>query len=94
MNSILVALRMWAILILGLHLLAYRLPQDQFWGVWAYSFLPPWLAWLLAIGAACLVIPAWNRRLGAFVARIWAAIPGKQHSRLWFIGLAGLHDKK
>lgn len=78
------AIRVWALVALSLHVVAYALPQDSSWSVWGYTFLPPWLGWLLALLAAALIIPPVNQLIldglaGAARWPIW-----RRHLRLWF----------
>jgi len=85
---VLTLIRLYALFALGLHLLAYILPEETFWGVWPYTVLPPWLGGLLVILVGLLVIPSWNLRIQQAIGRVWAAIPGKNHPRQWFLTLA------
>lgn len=52
------ALRVWGLIVLSLHLAASRLPEETAWSLWPYTFLPPWLGWILALLAGALIIPA------------------------------------
>ncbi len=85
---LLILIRIYALLALGLHVLAYVLPEDTFWGVWPYTVLPPWLGALLAILAALLTVPQANTRIQQIISQLWAAIPGKAYPRRWFFALA------
>jgi hypothetical protein len=87
-KTVLVALRFWALFALGLRLLAYILPTEIFWSVWPYTLLPPWLDWVLAIGAGSLVIPGWGQKAQRSLARLWQMVPGKNYPRFWFICLS------
>lgn len=76
-------LRVWALVVLSLHVAAYALPQDSSWSVWPYTFLPTWAGWGLALLAAALIIPAVNQailhRLAWLAQRpFWSRRP-----RLW-----------
>jgi len=55
------AIRLWGLIVLTLHLAAWQLPEESAWSLWPYSFLPPWLGWLLALLAGALAIPAVNQ---------------------------------
>jgi hypothetical protein len=50
--------QLWGLILLTLHLAAAKLPEESAWGLWPYTFLPGWLGWALALGAAMLIIPA------------------------------------
>lgn len=84
----LAAFRSWAILAIALHLLAYRLPEADFWSVWPFSRLPLWLAGLLAVSAGLLTIPAANRKAQTSLKRLWHTLPGKHYPQRWFVALA------
>ena len=91
MKYVLAALRLWALFVLGVHLLAYNLSPETletFWSVWPYTFLPAWLGWPLAIGVASLVVPAWNQNVQRLISRFWQMIPGKNCLQGWFLFLA------
>ncbi|HEY84656.1 MAG TPA: hypothetical protein G4N96_06050 [Chloroflexi bacterium] len=81
-------IRIYALLALGLHLLAYALPEDTFWSVWPYTVLPLWLGALLAGLAALLTVPGLNTRVQQIISQLWVAIPGKAYPRRWFSALA------
>ena len=81
-------IRIYALLALGLHVLAYSLPEDTFWSLWPYTVLPPWLGALLAALAALLVAPGVNARIQRIISQMWAAIPGKAYPKRWFLALA------
>ena len=82
------ALRLWGSLVLGLHLLAYWLPEEHAWSVWPTSKLPLWLTLLLTILAAATLIPTYNRRLSQAIRRGWQIIPGKTAPQRWFVALS------
>jgi hypothetical protein len=87
--QLLVSLRVWSVIILGLHVLAYLLPQDRAWSLWPYTFLPLWLGLLLSGGAGLLVAPPVNQTIQTGIYRLWKKAPGKTYPRRWF-GLLAL----
>ena len=88
MSDILPAFRLWALLALGFHLLAYTLPEETFWSLWPYTFLRPGLGWGLVVVVGGLTFPPWNQRAQTFIAYAWQKIPGKRYPHLWFVLLA------
>ena len=88
-TQLLISLRLWALFVLGLHLLAYLLPEAMAWSVWPYTFLPLWLGLLLAVGAGVLVVPAINQTIQRLITNLWRIVPGKNYPRRWF-ALLGL----
>jgi hypothetical protein len=52
------AIQLWGLILLTLHLAAAKLPEESAWSLWPFTFLPPWLGWLLALLAGALIIPA------------------------------------
>ena len=85
------ALRLLALLIIVLHLVAPLFPESMVWGLWPATYLPPTARWLLAGIAAFLVLfgeAVWQRlsRVAAAVPSIrWSAPP----ARLLLTVLAG-----
>ncbi|NLE77845.1 MAG: hypothetical protein GX605_13990 [Chloroflexi bacterium] len=79
MNHFVRVLRLFALLFLGLHLGADLLPEDQAWGIWPYSMLPPVVgATGVGLAALCLWSEA-SRRMERWWGRGARAV-----------GLAGL----
>ncbi len=83
-----IGLRWWALLVLSLHGAAYALPAAAAWSVWPFTFIPPWLGWLLMLLLGALSVPAANR---AGFNRL--AGPGRipftsPHPRRWFAATA------
>ena len=87
-NSLLAAIRVWGLILLTLHLAAYHLPEETAWSLWPYTFLPPWLGWLLALAAGALIIPSINLWAWAGLERLWLALPIRQARRRWFAAAA------
>lgn len=79
------ALQGWSLLVLTLHLLASQL--DAVWSVWAYTFLPVWIQWPLALIAGLLVIPRANLAVQQIISRV--AEPLSYRPYMWF-GVATL----
>jgi len=61
----------WGLFVLLLHLAAYTLPEELAWSLWPYTFLPPWLGWVLALLAGSLIIPSVNNSVFAAVRWLW-----------------------
>jgi hypothetical protein len=92
-NSLPSGIRVWGLILLTLHLAAYHLPEEMTWSLWPYTFLPPWLGWLLALAVGALVIPPVNQAVSAGLVQLWLALPARQARRRWFAAaalLAGL----
>jgi len=87
-NWLLSGIRVWGLIVLTLHLAAYQLPEETAWSVWAYTFLPPWLGWVLALLAGALVMPPVNQAVFAVLDRLWSILPAKQARRRWFALIA------
>ncbi len=51
------AIHLWGLILLTLHLAAASLPEETTWSLWPYTFLPPWLGWLLALLVGALIMP-------------------------------------
>ncbi len=73
-QGILTAIRGWGLLVLTLHIAAVSLPEDSMWGMWAYTFLPTWLGWLLALLAGALIIPAVSHKVTYVLQYGWTTI--------------------
>ncbi|MEW5958959.1 MAG: hypothetical protein AB1801_14600 [Chloroflexota bacterium] len=90
-------LRLWGLVVLTLHLAAFRLPEASFWSVWPYTFLSPWLGWTLALLAGSLIIAPVSRALAQTIQWFWKKILSLDpagaaplaHPRLW-VSLAAL----
>lgn len=57
-SRLLSAGQLWGLILLTLHLAASQLPEESTWSFWPYTFLPPWLGWILALLVGALIIPA------------------------------------
>lgn len=68
------AIRLGGLVILSLHLAAFQLPEESFWSVWAYTFLPPWLGWILALLAGALILPAVSQAVARAFQSVWARL--------------------
>jgi hypothetical protein len=77
-------LQLWGLIVLTLHLAASNLPAETAWSVWPYTFLPPWLGWLLALLVAALIIPAFNNIALKGLDWLWSVWPGKYARPVWF----------
>ncbi|MEM7342878.1 MAG: hypothetical protein AAF485_01420 [Chloroflexota bacterium] len=85
---LLVALRLWGLILLTLHLAAPQLPEAASWSVWPYTFLPNWLGWLLALLAGSLMMPMVSQTVLRGLQRLWNLLPGKQRPYRWFALIA------
>ena len=81
-------IRLAALAVIALHLVAGHLPEEAAWSVWPYTALPVGVAWLGAAVVASLALPPVNALVGRWVRRLWAALPGKNHPRIWFAAVA------
>ena len=77
-------IRLTALAVVAVQLLAARLPEQAAWGVWPYTALPGWVGGLAGLAAAALLVPPVNDRIAGGLQRLWAALPGKSHPRRWF----------
>ncbi|MCB0163916.1 MAG: hypothetical protein KDI79_06815 [Anaerolineae bacterium] len=82
------AIRVWALVVLTLHLAAAALPEETAWSLWPYTFLPTWLGWGLALLAGALVISPVNDLISQSIYRLWLALPAKQAQHRWFAAVA------
>lgn len=90
MPGLLSALRIWTLIVISLHLLAYRFDEANAWSVWPFTFLPPWLGWGLGLAVGSLVLAGPNEALAAALTALWRRLPGRAHRRRWFAAAAGL----
>jgi len=81
----LAGIRWWGLIVLTLHLAAVSLPQEIAWSVWPYTFLPPWLGWVLALLAAALIIPAVSQMVWRGLSWLWHIWPAKNVWQGWFV---------
>jgi hypothetical protein len=77
-------IRIAALAVLALHLVAGYLPEEAAWSVWPYAALPAPLGWLGALAVASLILPGVNDSLGRWSHRLWTSLPARAHRRLWF----------
>lgn len=84
------AIRLWGLLLLTLHLAAFRLPEDLSWSLWPYTLLPQGVGWTLALFSGVLIIPGVIELIVQWLREGWQRLPGKQYSRRWFTLLAVL----
>jgi hypothetical protein len=83
-------IQLWGLLLLTLHLAAFKLPEEAAWSLWPYTFLPAGLGWILALLAAALIIPPVNQVVCRWTCRLWLAWPAKYAYKGWFALAAGL----
>ena len=76
--------QLWGLLLLTLHLAAFKLTEAWSWSLWPYSFLPAWLGWILALLAAALIIPPVNVAVCNAIRSVWLAWPAKEAYKGWF----------
>jgi hypothetical protein len=77
-DRLLLAIQLWGLILLTLHLAAAQLPEESAWSLWPYTFLPPWLGWLLALLAGALILPAISHmsiRLASPVFHLASQVP-------------------
>jgi hypothetical protein len=79
---------LWGFIVLTLHLAAYQLPEETFWSVWPYTFLPAWLGWSLALLVGALTLPPVNQTIANALERLWRAWPAKHARKRWFALIA------
>lgn len=79
----LVGVRTYAVVLLGLHLVARALPEDRAWGIWPYSMLPLAVQIGGVVLASILLVPAVHRRLETGWRRLGAFGPGAACQRGW-----------
>lgn len=83
-----IILRLAALGLAGLHLIAGWLPEDSAWSVWHFTALPAPVAWLGVAVIVALSVGAVSDMVRRQAARVWNAVPGRPHSRRWFAVLA------
>lgn len=92
-RRILLALRLLALILIALHLLAPRFSEANAWGVWPFTYLPPAWRWGLALAAITLVLfgeRLWDRAGPALLTRL-ACLPwGAPGMRLALAAAAAL----
>ncbi|MCB0192159.1 MAG: hypothetical protein KDJ65_09460 [Anaerolineae bacterium] len=81
-------IRIWALIVLTLHLSAASLPEDSAWSLWPYTFVPTWLGWVLALLVGALVIAPVNDFVSHGLHRLWLALPAKHAKHRWFAAIA------
>jgi hypothetical protein len=91
------ALRIAALTVVTLHLLAGLLPEEAAWSVWPYTALPTPLGWLGGLAVAALVLTPANDALGRWLDRLWRAVSCQvprrllfRDKRLWFALIAAV----
>jgi len=60
-RRLLSALRLLCLILVALHLLTPLLPEEQAWGLWPYTYLPPLWRGLLALFALLSLLPVFPR---------------------------------
>jgi len=94
MKRLLLVVRLWAILLIGLHLAAPFLPEAQSWGIFPYGALPRPLQWLGALAGLALCVGPLNagvRRILNWLADRWpASLPPRLGYALFTILLCPL----
>lgn len=80
-----VIVRLAVLLVVALHLLAEYFPEQAAWSIWPYTAVPRWLAWLAALAVVSLALQPVNDGVRAGLARLWNALPGKEHHRRWYL---------
>jgi hypothetical protein len=78
-------LQIWGLVVLTLHLIASKLPEEPAWSLWPYTLWPAWLGWLLALLSGALVIPGINNSVARLLGRLWLAWPAKHARQRWFV---------
>ena len=56
-RRLLMAMRLLCLILVTLHLLAPLLPEEQAWGLWPYTYLPPLWRWVFALLALLACLP-------------------------------------
>jgi hypothetical protein len=79
-----VIVRLAALGVIVLHLVAHQLPEESVWGVWHYTVLSLPVQWLVAIAVASLALGPVNDVVHRLLKCAWDALPGKSHARYWF----------
>jgi hypothetical protein len=95
MHFMCLAIRLLALVAIGLHLAAGWLGEEAAWSVWAYTVVPAPLGWLAAALAASLAFPPisaavgrWWWRLQDLAARRFQVTPFAGTRRVWFAAVA------
>jgi hypothetical protein len=90
-NFTCLAIRLIALVAIGLHVFAYLLPEEAAWSVWPYTALPAWLGWLGGLLVASLIVPPVDRAVGGWGQRLRSALSARLQlsaaggrRRLWF----------
>jgi hypothetical protein len=85
------AVRLIALVAIGLHLVAYLLPEEVAWSVWPYTALPAPVGWLGGLLVASLILSPVDRALGRWSQRLRSVLSDRLQSsnvrgrqRLWF----------
>jgi hypothetical protein len=82
------AIRLLGLIVLTLHLAAFRLPEDLSWSLWPYTLLSPGVGWTLALLSGALVIPNVTEFVAQWLHEGWQWLPGNRYPRRWFASLA------
>ena len=89
------AIRIAALAVIALHLVAGLLPEEAAWSVWPYTALPAPLGWLAGLAVASLSLTPVNDALGRWLGRLGTTVSNVIHRRffvrdrrLWFALLA------
>lgn len=79
------AIHLWGLILLTLHLAASHLPEESSWSLWPYTFLPPWLGWMLALLAGALIISPVNQLIQNKLRLTFYALRFMFSQQIWFI---------
>ncbi|MBE7550849.1 MAG: hypothetical protein HS126_07205 [Anaerolineales bacterium] len=84
-DSFLSAIQLWGLVLLTLHLAAAKLPEENTWSLWPYTFLPSWLGWILALLAGTLIISSINQFIQNKLRLTFYALRFTFSHQIWFI---------
>jgi hypothetical protein len=81
-------IRIAALAVIALHLVAGYLPEEAAWSVRPYTALPALLGWLGALAVASLTLPRVADAVGRWLPRLWESLSVTPHRRACFAILA------